>query len=421
MRDLLTQLLTHLHLELPPHLVNLLLLAVVITLGWGANQLVRVSLNGLWRGVKLHHQTGQLDELMIKRLSRRLAALTLPLLLVLIAPLLFADFPNLHRLITTFCALYLLLTVARLLTTLLSLAEQVLSRRASANRLPLRGITQAAKLVVALITLVMAVSVLFAKSPFYILSGVGALTAVILLIFKDALLGFVGGLQLAANDMVRNGDWIEMSKYGADGDVIEVGLTTVKVRNWDKTITTVPTYALVTDAFKNWRGMTEAGGRRVKRAVHIDIQSIRFLNDDDWVQLSQLRSLRPYLAQKKQELHNDAQQWDSEAAINRRRLTNIGTFRAYLEHYLAELPLVNRNMTLLVRQLPSQADGLPIEIYLFCRDTRWAVYEQFQADIFDHIFAMLPVFGLRAYQAPSGQDLQRVADNMRRNEQTTLA
>lgn len=419
MRDLLTQLLAHLHLELPPQLVNLLLLVVVITLGVGANQLVSLSLNSLWRRLKHHHGMNPFDELMIKRLNRRLAALTLPLLLVLVAPLLFAEFPSLHRLVTTFCELYLLLAVARLLTTLLSLAEQLLAHRSSAQRLPLRGITQAAKLVVIIIALVIAVSVLFAKSPFYILSGVGALTAVILLIFKDALLGFVGGLQLAANDMVRNGDWIEMPKYGADGDVIEVGLTTVKVRNWDKTITTVPTYALVTDAFKNWRGMTEAGGRRIKRAVHIDIQSIRFINDDDWAQLGQLRPLRAYLAQKKQELHDDAQQWGSEARINRRQLTNIGTFRAYLERYLAELPQVNHEMTLLVRQLPPQAEGLPIEIYLFCRDTRWAAYEQFQADIFDHIFAILPIFGLRAYQAPSGQDLQHLAGSLQPQQRLT--
>lgn len=412
MRDLLEQLLGHLQLELSTNLINLLLLALVVVLGLGANQLVRLTLNGLWRGFSSRHDVSYLDGALIKRLNRRLAALTLPLLLVLVAPLVFAEFPYLHRLITIFCELYLLLTVARLLSTALSLSELLLSRRASANRLPLRGITQAAKLTVAIISLVMAVSVLFDKSPLYILSGVGALTAVILLIFKDALLGFVGGLQLAANDMVRTGDWIEMPKYGADGDVIEVGLTTVKVRNWDKTITTVPTYALVTDAFKNWRGMTESGGRRIKRAVHIDIQSIRFLTDDDMTNLSHLQPLRPYLAQKKQELHDDAQHWDGEAIVNRRRLTNIGTFRAYLERYLAQLPLVNHDMTLLVRQLPPQAEGLPIEIYLFCRDTRWGVYEQFQADIFDHIFAILPTFGLRAFQAPSGPDLQQLASTL---------
>lgn len=412
MRGLLEQLLGHLQLELSTNLINLLLLTVVVILGLGANQLARLALNGLWRGFSSRHDMSYLDGALIKRLNRRLAALTLPLLLVLVAPLVFAEFPQLHRLITTFCELYLLLTIARLLSTALSLAELLLGRRASANRLPLRGITQAAKLTVAIISLVMAISVLFEKSPLYILSGVGALTAVILLIFKDALLGFVGGLQLAANDMVRTGDWIEMPKYGADGDVIEVGLTTVKVRNWDKTITTVPTYALVTDAFKNWRGMTESGGRRIKRAVHIDIQSIRFLTDDDMTNLSHLQPLRPYLAQKKQELHDDAQQWDGEAIVNRRRLTNIGTFRAYLERYLAQLPLVNHDMTLLVRQLPPQAEGLPIEIYLFCRDTRWGVYEQFQADIFDHIFAILPTFGLRAFQAPSGQDLQQLASTL---------
>ena len=409
MRDYLLGLFSHFELHVSSGWVNPLLLALVLLLGITAGIAVRLLLNSGWWLVKRYKRQLFADDRLMRRLIRRSAALTLPLVLHASAPLLFDEYPRLHRGIGVAAGLYLLWTITQLLTALLALSEQLIAQQRNASRLPLRSVFQMAKLFLIMVALLIGISIIFGKTPLYILSGFGALTAVVLLVFKDALLGFVGGLQLSANDMVRLGDWIEMPKYGADGDVIEVGLTTVKVRNWDKTITTVPTYALVTDAFKNWRGMTEAGGRRIKRAIHIDIQSVHFARDEELQQWLKLSLLRPYLQQKQAELDEEARQHADEDPLNRRHLTNIGTFRAYLERYLRQLALTNLEHTLLVRQLPPEANGLPIEIYLFCRDTRWAYYEAFQADIFDHIFAMLPTFGLRAYQAPAGHDLRYLA------------
>jgi miniconductance mechanosensitive channel len=279
------------------------------------------------------------------------------------------------------------------------------------REVPATSFVQVIKLVVGLIAVILGVSVLLNRSPILILSGLGAMTAVLLLIFKDAILGFVAGIQLAANRMIAVGDWIEMPKYGADGDVEEVALTTVKVRNWDKTRTTIPTYALISDSFKNWRGMQESGGRRIKRAIHIDLDSVKLMDPVLRERLGNIRHLRDYLAEKDRELAewHEQQGTISPDDINRRHLTNIGTFRAYIERYLRRHPKIYQDMTLLVRQLPPDDRGLPIEIYCFTNDIRWAVYESIQADIFDHLIAVAREFDLRLFQQPSGNDLRTLA------------
>ncbi len=238
----------------------------------------------------------------------------------------------------------------------------------------------------------------------------GVVASVLMLVFKDAILGFVAGIQLSANHMISRGDWIEMPKYGADGDVIDIALTTVKVQNWDKTITTIPTYALISDSFKNWRGMSESGGRRIKRSVMIDINTIRFCDDEMIERFAKTRYLADYIREKREELSawNRKHHVDDGVAVNVRHLTNVGTFRAYILHYLRNHPKVNQEMTLLVRQLAPTANGLPIEIYCFSSDRAWANYEDIQADIFDHILAVAPEFGLRVFQLPSGSDLRSV-------------
>ncbi len=273
---------------------------------------------------------------------------------------------------------------------------------------PIKGYFGGLKLVAYILAFIFIVAIVTGQSPWGILSVLGGLTAVLLLVFKDTILGFVASIQLSALDMVRIGDWIEMPKYGADGDVIDVSIHTIKVQNWDKTITTIPTYALVSEAFKNWRGMQLSGGRRIKRAIFIDMRSIRFADDDLLARLSKILLLRDYIAARQQEIeeHNQRLGIDPSVEVNGRRQTNLGIFRAYLERYLANHPMINREMTFLVRHLPPGPQGLPMEIYVFCKDKRWANYESIQADIFDHILAALPHFDLRVFQYPSGFDLR---------------
>jgi miniconductance mechanosensitive channel len=237
------------------------------------------------------------------------------------------------------------------------------------------------------------------------------MAAVLMLVFRDTILGLVASLQLTGNDMVHVGDWIEMPEYGADGDVIDVALHTVKVQNWDKTITTIPTHKLIETSFKNWRGMSRSGGRRIKRAIHFDMSSIRFLEEDEIERFGRFTLLKDYVAAKREELERYNAEPGRDASLNAdiRRLTNIGTLRAYILSYLRSHPKIHQGMTLLVRQLAPSGEGLPIEIYAFTNDTRWAAYEDIQADIFDHVLAIAPEFGLRPYQKPSGEDLAQLA------------
>jgi len=276
------------------------------------------------------------------------------------------------------------------------------------RRVPIKGALQVVKLIVTLAGVLVIIGVVVNKNPLYLLTGLGALSAVLMLVFKDTILGFVAGIQLTANRMIARGDWIEMPSHGADGDVLDVTLTTVKVQNWDKTITTIPTYALITHAFKNWRGMQESAGRRIKRAVDLDMGTIRFCDDDMLARFARFQHIADYLKEKQAEIaqYNEDAQVDPSCPINGRRLTNIGTFRAYVVAYLRNHPMINTDMTFLVRQLAPTAQGLPIEIYVFCKDKAWANYEAIQADIFDHILAVIPEFDLKVYQQPSGHDVR---------------
>jgi miniconductance mechanosensitive channel len=282
------------------------------------------------------------------------------------------------------------------------------------KRYPAKSFTQAAKLVINLIGLIFILAALLDKSPLVFFSGLGAITAILLLIFKDAILGLVAGFQLSINNMVMVGDWIEMDARGANGDVIDVSLTTVKVQNWDKTITTIPTYALITDSFKNWRGMSDAGARRIKRAIYIDLNSIEFLNPDLLKRLQKIRLLGDYLEDKLSdiEVNNETTKLQPDDSVNTRRLTNIGTFRAYCLAYIREHPKVHKDMTLMVRQLAPTETGLPLEIYLFTNDIEWVTYEEIQSDFFDHLLSALPEFELRAYQHPTGQDFSRLGSRL---------
>jgi len=302
---------------------------------------------------------------------------------------------------------YVALMLTLTLTAGLGAANQIYETYPISRTRPLKGFVQLLQIAVYFIGGIFIVAELIDRSPVLLLGGFGAMTAVLLIVFKDTILGLVASVQLTGNDMLRVGDWIEMPQLGADGDVVEVALHTVKVQNWDKTITTIPTHKLIAESFKNWRAMSESGGRRIKRTIFIDQSSIRFMDSGEVEKLKRFSVLSGYLDEKRRELHEyHAALGDAaKADVNRRRLTNVGTFRAYVFGYLKEHPKINSGMTLLVRHLTPGSEGLPIEIYCFTRSTDWHIYEDVQADIFDHIIAILPEFGLRVFQKPTGADL----------------
>jgi miniconductance mechanosensitive channel len=273
---------------------------------------------------------------------------------------------------------------------------------------PIKGILQVLKIIFSLIAVIIIVSILLDRSPWVLLSGIGVFSAVLMLVFQNSILGFAAGIQLSGNDMVRVGDWIEMPKYNADGDVIDITLHTVKVQNWDRTITMIPSHAMISDSFKNWRGMTESGGRRIKRAVYIDMNSIQFCTEEMLQRYEQYHYLTDYIKSRRREIeeYNRELGVDPGQLVNGRRMTNIGTFRAYVQAYLENLPTLNKDMAMMVRQLAPTEYGLPIEIYCFTASTRWSEYEAVQADIFDHILAVIPQFDLRIFQSPSGKDVE---------------
>jgi miniconductance mechanosensitive channel len=308
----------------------------------------------------------------------------------------------------------MLAVVLRSGTSLLDASLEIYQRSAASRDRPIRGYVQVAKLLLYLVGGILVVSTLLQRNPWGLIAGLGAVSAVLLLVFRDTILSLVASVQLTTNDMIRRGDWIEMPRYGADGDVIEVGLHTVKVQNWDKTVTTIPTYALIQESFKNWRGMAESGGRRIKRAVHIDLNTIRFCDEEMLERFARFESIAEYIEGKRRAIAeaNREIKGDPAQCVDTRQLTNVGTFRAYVEAYLRRLPETHESMTFLVRQLPPTEKGLPIEIYFFSRDQVWANYEALQADIFDHILAVLPEFDLAAYQAASGRDMIRAAETV---------
>ncbi|SEJ07051.1 mechanosensitive ion channel family protein [Pseudomonas sp. NFR16] len=303
-----------------------------------------------------------------------------------------------------FTILSLMLTLGALLNALLD----IYARTEHARTRSIKGYVQLAKMILYVFAAIIIVATLIDRSPLLLLSGLGAMSAVILLVYKDTLLSFVASVQLTSNDMLRVGDWIEMPQVGADGDVVDITLHTVKVQNFDKTIVSIPTWRLMSESFKNWRGMQQAGGRRIKRSLYIDASAVRFVSDSEELKLTQVRLLTDYMGRKKAELKawNEAQGSVAELSANRRRITNIGTFRAYALAYLKSHPDVHPDMTCMVRQMEATAQGVPLEIYCFTRTTSWADYERIQGDIFDYLLAVLPEFGLSLYQQPSGSDMR---------------
>jgi miniconductance mechanosensitive channel len=303
-----------------------------------------------------------------------------------------------------FTILFMMFTVGALLNAMLD----IYARTEHARTRSIKGYVQLAKMILYVFAAIIIVATLIDRSPLLLLSGLGAMSAVILLVYKDTLLSFVASVQLTSNDMLRVGDWIEMPQVGADGDVVDITLHTVKVQNFDKTIVSIPTWRLMSESFKNWRGMQAAGGRRIKRSLFIDASGVRFIAEAEEQKLTQVRLLTDYMGRKKAELKawNEAQGNVAELSANRRRITNIGTFRAYALAYLKSHPDIHPDMTCMVRQMEATAQGVPLEIYCFTRTTTWADYERIQGDVFDYLLAVLPEFGLSLYQQPSGTDMR---------------
>jgi miniconductance mechanosensitive channel len=345
-----------------------------------------------------------------KVLSR--LTLLLPFILVLfLTPLVLPEGILLVSLLVILAKVLLAFQIAQSISAVLNVSKSLYRESAKQRYLPLNSIIQVIKLVVYLVTAIIIVALIIDRSPIYLLSGLGALTAVLLLIFQDTIKGLVASIQISANKMVVAGDWIELPKYGADGDVIEIGLSTVKVENFDKTITTIPTYALISDSFKNWRNMYHTGARRIKRTIIVDIASIDFYSLEKIDFLVNTNLLKSYLIDKKHQLAVDHDALNSSVVqdealtkINMRQLTNIGTFRAYIEMYLNQNNNIRNDLTCMVRQLPATASGLPLEVYCFANTTDWIAYEAIQSDLFDHLFAIAPHFDIRVFQHPSGFD-----------------
>jgi miniconductance mechanosensitive channel len=352
---------------------------------------------------------------------RRLMHLFPALFIYIVTPVLIEDEAVMHGAIIKSAQLYMLYSGVLAVYALLSTIEDVYNASALARRAPITGFIQVSKLAFAIVAILLSISLIVGKSPLLLLSGLTAIAAVLLLIFRDTILGFVAGIQIAANRMFNTGDWISMPKYEVDGEILEIGLTNVKVQNWDNTISTLPTYSLTTEAVKNWRGMQESGGRRIKRAVYIDIHSIKLCDNNMLERLSGIRFINDYIEKKKTELrdyHRDMS-IDESDLLNSRRLTNIGTFRAYLEAYLRKHPKINQDLTLMVRQLPPNELGLPLEIYCFSAEKAWVKYEKIQADVFDHVMAMLASFELRAYQRDGHLSLLAQREHYLKEERTS--
>jgi miniconductance mechanosensitive channel len=350
------------------------------------------------------------DALVDQNVFGRLAHVV-PALVIQKGILLVPDLPaTAEAVVRNLTSVYMIVVVTLTVTAVLSAINQIYEARPGARNRPIKGFIQLAQLVLYIVGGILVIAVLIDRSPVILLSGLGAITAVLMVVFKDTLLSLAASIQLTTQELIRVGDWLEVPQFGADGDVVDVALYTITVQNWDKTISTIPTYQLVAGSFKNWRGMSESGGRRIKRSINIDLNSIRFLTSDEVERFAGIGLLKDYIQSKQEELQsfNTKVETPDEPNVNQRHLTNIGTLRAYIRNYLRQHPRIHDNMTLIVRQLQPGPEGLPIEIYCFSNDTNWVNYEAIQADIFDHIFAIVPEFGLRLFQPPAGSDFAQL-------------
>ncbi len=405
--------LSSIHPLLPVVAGSLILLLVAILADLVAKRLLLAAIRAVATRTRSDWDDALVEHKVFGRLAQIIPAIIVSAGVELVPGLREAD----EAVVRNVTGAYMILVIILTLTAALSAANHVYESRPIARDRPIKGFVQLAQVATYILGAILVIAALIDRSPVILLSGLGAMTAVLLIVFKDTLLSLVASLQLTGQDMIRVGDWLEVPQFGADGDVIDVALYTVTVQNWDKTITKIPTHRLISDSFKNWRGMSESGGRRIKRSINVDFNSIRFLTDEEVQRFKDFALLKGYIDAKEAELnaYNEALDAAGESGVNLRRLTKIGTFRAYIYNYLKHHPKIHDRMTLIVRQLQPGTEGLPIEIYCFSNDIDWAAYEGIQADIFDHIGAIAPEFGLRLYQRLAGADLAGLRTGKRPN------
>ena len=347
------------------------------------------------------------DDILLESKVFHRTSLIVPGLIIYIFSEFYNDFqPIIQKVAVT----YILIVIALVIKSLLNAVDIIYRQNPVSNERPIKGLLQIIEIGIYIIIGIAIISNIINQNPIYMLSGIGAVTAIVSLIFKDIIIGFVSGIQLTWNDMLRIGDWVEMPKYGADGDVIDITLNTVKIQNWDKTISTIPTQAFVTDSFKNWRGMMDFGARRVKRSILIDMNTVKVCSDELIEKFKKIEFLSEYIDERNKEIenYNKGNNINTDLIINGRQLTNLGVFRVYLTNYLKNRINIQPRSTAMVRQLAPSENGIPIELYLFVADTVWINYEAIQADIFDHILAVVDVFELKIFQNPTGNDIKKL-------------
>lgn len=389
-----------------PYVTLLLFLAVLSTsyiLWLIARFIMLVVLHSLTAKTKT-----KLDDYLVeKKVFGALAQLCPLIVLYWTLPIVFNYYPETGAWLSNYIVdILIIITIMRTTNRSLSAFQKYLRDYDKYDDKPIESYIQIIKIVLGIFFVLLILSQLTGESPLSFFAYFGALSAIIILVFKDTILGFVGSIQLSANDMIRKGDWITMEKYGADGDIEEINLNTVKVRNFDKTITTIPTYSFISDSFKNWRGMAESNGRRIKRSIFIEVDSIGFASESLIDKFEKQSFLSDFITQRKKEIHEHNEKTGLHDKLQKRRITNIGLFRFYIEYYLRNNPNINQEMTLIIRQLQPTEKGMPIEIYCFSKTKDWGPYENIISDIFDHLYAMIPEFELSAFEYPSGKDLQ---------------
>ena len=372
-----------------PMIQRIVVIAAILLIAYVLDMIARKAVIPLVHKVTAKTQSNWDDHLLSDEVMGNLCHLIPPIVVFVLIPFALADEPNWLHFVRKVCSIYITIVLMKLICSFLTSLYTLSSEHEKLKNRSMKGFYQMIKLIVVCVGVIIIISELIDKDPVAILTGLGAGTAILMLVFQDTIKGLVAGVQLTANDMLRPGDWISMPKYGADGAVQEVTLTTVKVQNWDKTISTIPPYALVNDSFQNWRGMWESGGRRVKRSINIDMHTVRFCTSEE------MEALR------KEEWMQDFEGTGGEEV-------NLYVFRHYLEHYLRNHPRVNQGQMIMIRQLQPTAEGLPVELYFFSDGTNWVPYEHLQAEVFDHLLATLHKFGLKVFQSPTGLDLQRL-------------
>lgn len=365
--------------------------------------------------VFIHRSSTEYDDILIKnKVISRASYLVPSYIISTFVPAALPSFPKSIIFVQHGVQVYVIFVVMLILSGLLSSVLDIYNTFDVARSKPIKGLIQIIKIIMYVVGGLMIVATVIGRDLGTLLLGLGTLSAVLILVFKDPILGFVGGIQLSQNDMVRLGDWITMNKYGADGEVKEITLTTVKVQNWDKTITTIPTYAMVSDYFQNWRGMQESGVRRIKRHLSIDMESVKFCTPEMLQRFRSYQLISAYIDQKEHEIsqYNAENNIDTSNLVNGRRQTNLGVFRAYMTAFFQQSPRINKELTLMVRQLQPTEKGIPIEIYVFSKIQEWTAYEALQSDIFDHMLAVLPMFDLKVFQEPSNSSLSALVEKM---------